>query len=123
MMLLYLSHFTERDRFANEDDKYAWKGYDFNVLNKLDEEDYIRQGSYRSKSVYITKEGEARAKELLEKYGIAEWQVAGSINGDKRYILNQLSKVFISLTGKTEKIIKEEDFMNLYYDKKHLLKG
>ena len=73
MMLLYLSHFTERDRFANEDDKYAWKGYDFNLLNKLDEEDYIRQGSYRSKSVYITKEGEARAKELLEKYGIAEW--------------------------------------------------
>lgn len=73
MILLYLSHFKERDRFLNEDDKYAWKGYNFDVLNKLDEEDYIRQGSRRSKSVYITKEGEARAKALMEKYGIADW--------------------------------------------------
>ena len=39
IMLIYLSHFTERDRFANPDDKYAWKGYDFDVLNQLDEKD------------------------------------------------------------------------------------
>lgn len=57
MMLIYLSHFTERDRFANPDGKYAWKGYDFDVLNQLDEKDYIRQGSHRSKSMHITKEG------------------------------------------------------------------
>ena len=73
MMLIYLSHFTEQDRFANKDDKYAWKGYNFDMLNKLDEQDYIRQGSHRSKSMYITKEGESRAKELLEKYNIADW--------------------------------------------------
>ncbi len=73
MMLIYLSHFTERDRFANQDDKYAWKGYDFDVLNKLDEKDYIRQGSHRSKSMYITKEGESKAKELMEKYNVADW--------------------------------------------------
>lgn len=76
MMLIYLSHFTERDRFANKNDKYAkyaWKGYDFDMLNKLDEQDYIRQGSHRSKSMYITKEGEEKAKELLEKYNIADW--------------------------------------------------
>ena len=48
MMLVYLSHFTEQDRFANKDDKYAWKGYNFDVLNKLDEKDYIRQGSHRA---------------------------------------------------------------------------
>lgn len=72
-VLIYLSHFTERDRFANKDDKYAWKGYDFDMLNKLDEQDYIRQGSHRSKSMYITKEGEKKAKELLEKYNIADW--------------------------------------------------
>ena len=73
MMLVYLSHFTEQDRFANKDDKYAWKGYNFDVLNKLDEKDYIRQGSHRAKSMYITKEGEVKAKELLEKYNIADW--------------------------------------------------
>lgn len=47
MILLYLSHFKERDKFFNEDDKYAWKGYSFDVLDKFDEEDYIRQGSCR----------------------------------------------------------------------------
>ncbi len=73
MMLIYLSHFTERDRIANPDDKYAWKGYDFDVLNQLDEKDFIRQGSHRSKSMYITKEGEAKAKELMEKYNVADW--------------------------------------------------
>ena len=43
------------------------------MLNKLDEQDYIRQGSHRSKSMYITKEGESKAKELLKKYNIADW--------------------------------------------------
>lgn len=73
MMLIYLSHFTERDRFAIQDGKYAWKGYDFDILNKLDEKDYIRQGAHRSKSMYITKDGEAKAKELMEKYNVADW--------------------------------------------------
>lgn len=74
MMLLYLSHFTERDRFSNAKDLYAWKGHNFDVLNKLDEEDFIRQGSYKSKSVYITETGIQRAKELLEKYNISDWK-------------------------------------------------
>ena len=75
MMLLYLSHFTEKDRFSNENDLYAWKGYNFDVLNKLDDEDYISQGSHpsRTKSVYITEEGRRRAKQLLEKYGVEDW--------------------------------------------------
>ena len=75
MMLLYLSHFTEKDRFSDENDLYAWKGYDFDVLNKLDDKDYIRQGSHpsRTKSVYITEEGIKRAKELMEKYGVEDW--------------------------------------------------
>lgn len=73
MMLIYLSHFTERDRFSGTDSKYAWKGYNFDILDQLDEKDYIRQGSHRSKSMYITKEGEAKAKELMEKYNVADW--------------------------------------------------
>jgi len=75
MMLLYLSHFTEKDRFSNENDLYAWKGYNFDVLNKLDDEDYIRQGlrPSRTKSVYITEVGVKRAKELMDKYGIEDW--------------------------------------------------
>ncbi len=74
MMLIYLSRFTERGRFANAEDFYAWKGYNFDVLNELSNADYIRQGERpsRSKSVYITGSGIEKAKELLNKYGIED---------------------------------------------------
>ncbi|MCD8231273.1 MAG: DUF6429 family protein [Clostridiales bacterium] len=75
MLLMYLSRFSERDRFSDGKDFYAWKGYDFDVINGLDEEDYIRQGSHpsRTKSVYITDIGINYAKELMKKYGIEDW--------------------------------------------------
>ena len=76
VMLMYLSRFSERDRFSDNKDYYAWKGYDFDVLNSLDDDDFIRQGSHpsRSKSVYITDSGIAFAKKLLDKYGIVDWE-------------------------------------------------
>lgn len=76
LMLLYLSKFSETDRFSDSRDYYAWKGYAYKILNELSEKDYIRQGSHpsRSKSVYITEEGLGRAKELLEKYHISDWK-------------------------------------------------
>lgn len=76
LILLYLSRFTQGERFYEAIDFYAWKGYDFDILNKLDDADYIRQGSHpsRSKSVYITESGMAQAKELLSKYGISDWK-------------------------------------------------
>lgn len=76
MMLIYLSRFTQGEKFWETKDFYAWKGYNFNVLNELDDADYIRQGSHpsRTKSVYITDSGIAQAKELLAKYGIEDWQ-------------------------------------------------
>lgn len=52
----------------------AWKGYDFDIINELDEEDYIRQGSHRSKSVAITEEGIKLAQNLMEKFNIADWK-------------------------------------------------
>ena len=53
MMLLYLSKFSEPDRFSERNDYYAWKGYPFGMLNKLDEKDYIHQGSHPSKKEKI----------------------------------------------------------------------
>ncbi len=47
MLLMYLTRFNEGDRFNSSFDM-AWKGYDFDTINELDEDDYIRQGSYRS---------------------------------------------------------------------------
>lgn len=76
MMLIYLSRFTQGERFWEAKDFYAWKGYDFDIINELDDADYIRQGSHpsRTKSVYITDSGIAQAQELLAKFGIEDWQ-------------------------------------------------
>lgn len=73
MALLYLSRFCEREKFSEAKDFYAWKGYDFDTLNELDDENYIHQGSHRSKSVYLTETGKEYARSLLEKYGIDDW--------------------------------------------------
>lgn len=72
LLLMYLSRFNEGGRFASNLDM-AWKGYDFDIIDKLDEEDYIRQGSHRSKSVSITEEGIKLSQELLVKYKITDW--------------------------------------------------
>lgn len=72
MVLMYLLRFKEDLGFPQELDS-SWKGYSFDTINNLDDEDYIRQGSHRSKSVAITKKGMTLAKELMEKYHINDW--------------------------------------------------
>lgn len=73
LLLMYLSRFSEGGPFASSLDM-AWKGYDFDVMNELDAEDYIRQGSHHSKSVAITDAGVELSKELLDKYNISDWK-------------------------------------------------
>ena len=72
LMLLYLTSWKDNSRFSEGDEIFAWKGYDFTVLNNLENDDYIHQGSHPSKSkkVYLTEEGINKAKELLSKYSI-----------------------------------------------------
>lgn len=78
MILLYLSRFTDHDilTFEGKTVYHAWKGYDFGILNELDDKDYIRQGDHqsRSKSVYITESGQVKTQELLKKYGIEDFE-------------------------------------------------
>ena len=74
MALLYLSRFCEQEKFADAKHFYAWKGYDFDVLNGLEEQDFIHQSSRKSKSVYLTESGREYAKLLLKKYGINDWK-------------------------------------------------
>jgi len=73
MVLMYLTRFNESDRFGSKLD-ISWKGYDFDVIDKLDEEDYIRQGNHRSKSVAITEAGIKLSQSLLNKYNILDWK-------------------------------------------------
>lgn len=76
LVLLYLSRFVDdpkRENFWDEDVYRAWKGYDFGVLNKLEEEDLVF-GNHRNKSICISKEGIEKAREIMERIGIEDWE-------------------------------------------------
>ena len=66
LMLLYLTSWTEK---APYDYQRSWKGYDFDILNELADDELISD-SKRAKSVVIYEDGVIRAKELLIKYGL-----------------------------------------------------
>nr|WP_245747538.1 DUF6429 family protein [Anaerobacillus alkalidiazotrophicus] len=63
MLLLYLTSWKERD--IPENIRRSWKGYPFEILDELSDQDFISGGT-RSKSVYLTAEGiqEANGKIL-----------------------------------------------------------
>ncbi|MEK5392930.1 DUF6429 family protein [Margalitia sp. FSL K6-0131] len=65
LLLLYLTSWKENDLPGEM--RRSWKGYPFEVLNELLDEDLIR-GSMRSKSVYLTEAGIKEAEELVRKY-------------------------------------------------------
>lgn len=75
LAMIYLTRFTDNKLEKYEDTPLfrAWKSYDWDTLDKLSEEKLIidRHGN---KSLYLTDEGVAKAKEILEKYGIADWE-------------------------------------------------
>ena len=76
MALLYLSRFGEKCCFSEITEFYAWKGYNFEILNGLEDEEHIRQDhrSSRSKRVFLTDSGMEYAKKILKKYGISDWK-------------------------------------------------
>ena len=74
LAMLYLTRFKESGRFVPETPLFrAWKSYDWDTLDKLSEEEFTidRHGN---KSLYLTEEGVAKAREILEKYGISDWE-------------------------------------------------
>lgn len=50
MLLLYLTRFTEYDKFLDKEYSWTWKGYNFDVINQLNEENYINQGTHPSRT-------------------------------------------------------------------------
>lgn len=73
MVLMYLSRFKEHDRLTNNNGFQAWKGFNFNILNHLENNEWIMQSKH-SKKVYITEKGIETAKELMKKYNIEDWK-------------------------------------------------
>jgi Domain of unknown function (DUF6429) len=45
----------------------AWKGFDWDAMDRLYENGYISDPKGRAKSVVFTEEGEERSRQLLEK--------------------------------------------------------
>jgi hypothetical protein len=53
--------------FAFENGR-AWKRYDFSVMEALHKQGFITDPRGRSESVYLTEEGQLKAKELAATY-------------------------------------------------------
>lgn len=65
IMLIYLSSWDEKI-YGSLTIKRAWKGYDFRILAKLEEEGIITGIKY--KSINLEEKGIKEAKSLLKKY-------------------------------------------------------
>lgn len=75
LILMYLTRFVESDRNdISFNQELSWKGYDFDTINELADEELIWQRSKRSKSVAITVQGLQIAQALLARYNIADWK-------------------------------------------------
>lgn len=62
LALLYLTMF--KDDFAYR----AWKGHDWNALDRLHQKGHISNPKGKAKSVVLTEEGARRAEELFQKH-------------------------------------------------------
>ena len=52
---------------------HAWKGFDWDTMDRLHEKGFISNPKGKAKSVVVTKEGEKRAEELFEKmFGLSK---------------------------------------------------
>lgn len=69
LILMYLTSFYDNKIAKELDVRSAWKGYDFDILNQLNEEE-LAVGKPRNKSVCLTEEGIELAKQLCQKYNI-----------------------------------------------------
>jgi hypothetical protein len=63
--LLALMSLTVHDEF--EGAARAWKGHDWDVLNRLHEKGYISNPVSKAKSVVLTREGLQRSRKLFDQ--------------------------------------------------------
>ncbi len=67
LLLMYLTSW-ENDNTLEETYKQTWKGYSFDVINRLTNKGYLFPAKYSNKSVTFTKEGMDLAQKLLNEY-------------------------------------------------------
>jgi len=62
LALLYLNFFGDLGAIR------AWKGFDWNAMDRLYEKGYISDPKSKAKSVIVTEEGQTAAEELFKRY-------------------------------------------------------
>jgi hypothetical protein len=62
LALLYLTMFSEAGGVR------AWKGHDWDAMDRLHVKGYISDPKSKAKSVVMSEEGSRRARELFERY-------------------------------------------------------
>ena len=64
---------SKKTDFREAKEFKAWKSYNWNTLDQLNEEVYIidRHGN---KSLWLTEEGVQKAKEILDNLHISDWE-------------------------------------------------
>ena len=62
LALLYLTTFRDKPNWR------AWKGHNWDSLDRLYQKGYISNPATKAKSVLLTEEGVKRSQDLFEKY-------------------------------------------------------
>ncbi len=70
LILMYLNQRCEYERMIKQNITYSFKGYDFDDINALNEEDYIIDDG--NKRITFTDKGKEKVKELLKEWNIEE---------------------------------------------------
>ncbi|MDR1808642.1 MAG: DUF6429 family protein [Propionibacteriaceae bacterium] len=73
LMLLYVTAWGEKTIDLESGDQVvalrSWKSYDWDAIDSLTEQGLI-DGAHKAKSVWLTDEGVAEARQLLGRYGL-----------------------------------------------------
>lgn len=51
----------------SSDNGNAWKGFDFQIMNRLHEHGFIRNPVNKSKSIWLTVEGQERGRQMADR--------------------------------------------------------
>lgn len=68
LALLYLVTWDREESLGAR----AWKSFDWDTMNRLHEKGHISNPKGKAKSVVVTEEGFAKAKELFQKFFVEE---------------------------------------------------
>ena len=76
LALIYLTRMSEERKGSDLwdiKDFRAWKNYEWDTVDKLDEEGLV-SSKHGNKSLWLTEDGVKKAREILDGLGIEDWK-------------------------------------------------